>query len=53
MGKDKRGEGPEEAVGGWAIALGILVIIIIGYFILKKYGVGIVDYIQNLFRFGT
>ncbi len=41
-----------EMLGWWIIALVVLAIMLIGYFILKDKGVGAIEFIKNLFRFG-
>ena len=49
----KRIKGMEtEMLGWWIIAIAVLVVMVIGYFILKDKGISAIDYIQNLFRFG-
>ncbi|MEK6906193.1 MAG: hypothetical protein AABW81_01075 [Nanoarchaeota archaeon] len=53
---NKRGSGKKametEMIGWWVIALAVLVIMLIGFMILKGKGIGAIDYIKNLFRFG-
>ena len=48
--KDKRGIAL-ETLGWWIMALVILVLVILGYFILKGKGISALDYIKDLFRF--
>ncbi|MEM4325746.1 MAG: hypothetical protein QXU40_00385 [Candidatus Pacearchaeota archaeon] len=40
-----------EILAWWIIALVILIVIAIGYFILKEKGIGALDYLKNMFRF--
>jgi len=49
--KDKSGAIELEMLAWWIIALIILVLIIIAYFILSGKGAGIIEHIKNLFRF--
>ena len=41
-----------EMLGWWIIAIAVLVIMIIGYMILKGKGISAIEYIKNMFRFG-
>ena len=51
MKKNKRGM-ESEMLGWWIIALVALVILIVGYFILKSKGIDALESIKNIFRFG-
>lgn len=42
-----------EMLGWWIIAIAVLVIMIIGYFVLKDKGVGAIDVIKNMFGGGV
>ncbi len=49
----KNKKGIEMEMLGWAIiSLFILVIMLLGYMMLKQKGIGAIEYIKNLFRFG-
>jgi hypothetical protein len=37
----------------WIVAIAVLVIVVLGYFIASQKGLGAIDYIKNLFRFGN
>lgn len=41
-----------EVLGWWILGIAVLVIVIFGMIILKGKGVGMIDYIKQLFRFG-
>ncbi len=41
-----------EMLGWWIIAIVVLVIMLIGYFILKDKGIDAIEYIKNMLRFG-
>lgn len=41
-----------EMLGWWIIGLVVLVIMIIGYMILKGKGIDAINHLKNLFRFG-
>jgi hypothetical protein len=41
-----------DQLGGWAIALAVLVIMIVSYMIMKNKGVGAIEFIKNMLRFG-
>lgn len=41
-----------EMLAWWIIALAVLVIMFLAYMILRGRGIGAIEYIQNLFRFG-
>lgn len=41
-----------EMIGWWIIAIVVLVIMLIGFMILKGKGIGAIDFIKNLFKFG-
>lgn len=50
--KNKKGFIGFDKFGAWIIALAVLVIIVMGYFILKNYlSLDIGEYIKNLFKF--
>ena len=41
-----------EMLGWWILAIAVLVIVVVAFLVLKGKGVGAIDYIKNLFRFG-
>jgi len=41
-----------EILGWWIIALVVLAIMLIGFMILKGKGIGAIEFIKNMFRFG-
>ena len=41
-----------ELIGWWVIALAVLVIMLLGYMILKGKGVGAIEFLKNMIRFG-
>ncbi len=49
--KDKRGDIELEQLAWWIIAIAVLILILIGYFILSGKAEGILGHIKNLFRF--
>lgn len=49
--KNKRGM-EMEMLAWWIIAVTVLVILLSAYFILKGKGVGAIEFIKNMFRFG-
>lgn len=50
--KNKKGFIGFDKFGSWIIALAVLVIIVMGYFILKNYlSLDLGEYIKNLFKF--
>ena len=40
-----------EMLGYWIIAIAILVLLVIGYIVLREKGISALDFIKNLFRF--
>ena len=48
--KDKKGL-EISTLGKWIIAIVILAIMVAGYIILRNKDIGIIKYIENLFRF--
>ncbi len=42
-----------EMLGWWIFALAVLAIMIGGYIILKGKGINAIEYIKNIFRFGS
>ena len=48
---DKRGM-EIEFLSWWIIGIAVLIIMIIAIFILKDKGMGAIDYLKNLLRFG-
>ena len=48
----KKGEIELEVLAWWIIAILVLVVVLIGYFILSGKGTGVLEHIKNLFRFG-
>lgn len=41
-----------EMLGWWILAIAVLAIMIVGYMILQGKGIGAIDFIKNMFRFG-
>ena len=41
-----------EMIGWWIIGVGVLIVMIVAYMILKGKGINAIEYIKNLFRFG-
>lgn len=41
-----------EVLGWWILALAVLGIMLAGFIILKGKGIGAVEFIKNMFRFG-
>ncbi len=41
-----------EVLGWWIIAIAVLIIMLLGFFILKGKGIDAIEYAKNLFRFG-
>tara|TARA_Y100000034_G_scaffold98333_1_gene120374 strand:+ start:27 stop:191 length:165 start_codon:yes stop_codon:yes gene_type:complete len=41
-----------DQLGGWAIAIAVLIIMVIGYMIMKNKGVGAIEFIKDMLRFG-
>ena len=41
-----------EALGWWVLAIAVLVLVLAGYFVLQNKGVGAIEFLKNLFRFG-
>ncbi|MBU1136395.1 MAG: hypothetical protein KJ559_02710 [Nanoarchaeota archaeon] len=52
MEKRKKGAIELEMLAWFLIAFAVLVIIVVGYIILSGKGIGIIEHIKNLFRFG-
>ena len=52
MVMNKKGDVDIDTLVFWIIAILVLVVFIGGMFILKGKGVGALDYIKELFRFG-
>jgi len=50
-GMNKRGM-EIEMIGWWILAIAVLVILVIGIMVLKGKGIGAIEYVKNLFRFG-
>jgi hypothetical protein len=50
--KDKKAQFIQENLGWLLLALAVLVVILIGYAILTGKGIGLINKIKNLFRFG-
>jgi UPF0716 family protein affecting phage T7 exclusion len=42
-----------EMLGWWLIALIVLVLMLAGYMVLKSKGIDALEYVKNLFRFGS
>ncbi len=52
MGKgDKKGI-EFEMIGWWVVALAVLAIMLVGFFILKDKGINVLEYVRNILRFG-
>ena len=52
MNMKKKGAIELESLAWWIIAIVVLVVILIAYFILSGKGTGVIEHIKNLFRFG-
>jgi uncharacterized protein (UPF0333 family) len=50
--KDKKGQFLQENLGWLLFALAVLVVVFIGYMILTGKGLGFINKIRDLFRFG-
>ncbi len=50
--KEKKGAIEIDQLIGWLIVLGVLIIAVIAYVIISGKGSSIVNWIENLFRFG-
>lgn len=48
----KKGAIELETIAYWIIALLVLTVLIVAYIVLKGKGVGAIEFIKNLFRFG-
>lgn len=51
--KKKIGAIEMDAIGWWVIAILVLVVVVGGLLVLKGKGIGAVEYLKNVFRFGT
>lgn len=51
-GIGKKGDMELETIAYWIIGLAILVVVVIGFMILKNKNLGAVEFVKNLFRFG-
>lgn len=40
-----------EMLGWWIAAIAVLVVMLVGYFILKSKGIDAIEYVKNLLRF--
>ena len=49
----KKGAFEMDQLAWWIIGIAVLVVVIIGLFILKEKGVGAMQYLKNIFRFGA
>lgn len=49
----RKGAMEMEQIAYWIIGFIVLVIVVVGYMILKGKGVGAISFIKNLFRFGA
>ncbi|MFQ5531715.1 MAG: hypothetical protein ACE5ES_03815 [Candidatus Nanoarchaeia archaeon] len=49
---DKKGAIWFDELGGWIIAIVVLVVMLLGFLIISGKLNGALEYIQNLFRFG-
>ncbi len=50
--KDKRGM-ELEVLGWWILGIAILVLVVIGYMYFNQQGTKNLDFIKNIFRFGS
>jgi hypothetical protein len=50
--KNKKAQFIQENLGWLLLALGVLIVVLIGYALLTGKGLGFLDKIKNLFRFG-
>ncbi|MCF7910127.1 hypothetical protein K9L16_00450 [Candidatus Pacearchaeota archaeon] len=50
---DKKGAIDSDMLSWWLIGLAVLALVIGGYFVLKGKTEGNLDFIKNLFRFGS
>ena len=41
-----------QMMGWWIIAIAVLVIMLVGFFILKDKGINAIEYLRNILRFG-
>ncbi|GEM_PF-881530 len=41
-----------QMIGWWILAIAVLVIMLIGFFILKDKGMNAIEYVRNILRFG-
>jgi hypothetical protein len=51
MKRGRKGAIELEVLAWWIIAVVILVLILIAYFVLSGKGIGVIEHIKNLFRF--
>ena len=49
---DKKAQFIQENLGWLLLALAVLIVVLIGYIILTGKGIGFINKIKNLFRFG-
>jgi UPF0716 family protein affecting phage T7 exclusion len=48
----KRGAFELDNIGWWVLGIAVLVVVVVGLFILKEKGVGAMQYLNDIFRFG-
>ena len=51
--KKRRGAMEMDQIGWWILAIVVLVVVVLGLFVLKGKGIGAMQYLKNLFRFGA
>lgn len=51
--KNKKGDMDVDTLLPWLIALGLLAVMIAGYLLFKNKGVDSIEFLKNLFRFGS
>lgn len=51
--RNKKGAIELDVLGWWILGISILVIMVIGYFVLKSKGISAIEFIKNIFRFGA
>ncbi len=49
-GFDKKGM-EMQMMGWWIIAIAVLIIMLVGFFILKDKGINAIEYVRNILRF--
>ena len=49
--REKKGMG-QEVLGYWILGIVLMAILLVGYMILRGKGMGALEFIKNMFRFG-